>query len=307
MRSAKELCAMLITRGIKTLSEDEEDVVIDYLDDIGIETLIDDSPKELCMKLLETTMMKDMGRRVPISAYANSLVEKEQEAKVAKKLVRSERETKTKRRNLEMVLSNKKLPGCVPDQSGIFNKTLYTFITNPEVGIAQLSDNTLQYNAEVSINRQLYEKVFLNVPNPILELTTTFGNKGYARITSVHNESPDIIYISPLVGTILNTDSAKQGYVKLCVDIPRVSKVDFTYYGDQKSLDEILDQLITKLPSVINAFSYLSLGMLLKTTVNDQEVIVRVDKLHDLDDDPIFVGIIPVGESDIPFEIEPDN
>ena len=30
MRSAKELCAMLITRGIKTLTDDEEDNVVDY-------------------------------------------------------------------------------------------------------------------------------------------------------------------------------------------------------------------------------------------------------------------------------------
>ena len=32
-RSAKELCALLMTKGIKSLNDDEEDIVYDYLYD----------------------------------------------------------------------------------------------------------------------------------------------------------------------------------------------------------------------------------------------------------------------------------
>ena len=60
--SAKELCAMLITRGVKNLTDEEEDVVVDYLESLGIQTNIDDSSKDMCLTLLEKSMQEDMGQ-----------------------------------------------------------------------------------------------------------------------------------------------------------------------------------------------------------------------------------------------------
>ena len=309
MRSAKELCAMLITRGIKTLTEDEEDVVVDYLDDLGVEAELDDSPKQLCMKLLDEVMMKDVGRRVPISAYANSLISEQKKKSEESIMRKQQREEQRRRRNKEIDLENKMsmLPGCVPDDTGLFSKTLYDLVVDPEVGISQLSDNQLQYAAEVAVNQDVYREIFLNLTNPVLEITTSQGDKGYAKITSTHSDASNVIYISPLVGSILNINERGGGTVRLCIAIPYVKKINFTYYGDQESLNNVLEPLISKLPGVINAFSYLSLGMLLRTTINNEEVIVRVDRLEDAENDPIFVGIIQPGESDLPFDIEADK
>jgi len=308
-RSAKELCAMLITKGLKTLTDDEEEVVVDYLDDLGIETTLDDTPKDLCVKLLDNVMQKDIGKKIPISAFANSIIDKEKKSAVEKNIIKEQRDQKNKRENKEKELKNKinNLPGCVQDANNIFKKTLYNFIVRDDIGISELPNKNLQYNAEVSINSDLYNKVFLDISTPVLEITTNLGNKGYTKITSLHDESPDIIYISPLVASILKINGLGSGNVKLCVDIPRISKVDFTYYGNNEKLQTILKNLTVTLPLVINAFSYLSLGMILKTIVDDNEVNVRVDKLYDENNDLIFVGIIAPGESDIPFDIVADE
>lgn len=310
MRSGKELCSMLITRGIKTLSEEEEEVVVDFLDDLGVDVELDESPKQLCMKLLETVMINDLGRKVPISAYANSVLEEQRKKEEAKEVTRKIREEARKRRNIEIHLESKEklLPGCIPDEGNIFQKTLYDFVVNPEVGLNRLSNQDLQYSAEVSVQQELYNQIFLSSKNPILEITTSKGDKGYAKITSTHAGAANIIYISPLVEALLNVKEKSSGTVRLCIDIPFVKKIDFSYYGSQAELEKILPDLIVRLPEVIHAFSYLSLGMLLRTDINDQEVIVRVDKLEDSQNGPIFVGIVPVGQSyaDLPFDIVAD-
>lgn len=292
--SAKELCAMLITRGVKSLTEEEEEVVVDYLESLGIETNIDDSTKDMCLTLLEKSMVSDLGKKVPLTAYANSLLVPKEKKTVLPKLNR-------KKEELELQAKEKTLPGCVPDKTGIFQNTLYDFVVNSEIGINTLSDNSLQYNAEVSINSSLYNNVFLNISNPILEITTTKGQKGYARINSIHNDNPLTIYISPLVGYILNVADAAEGQVRLCTHVPFIGKVDFTYYGEDK--EQHLQSLQKKLPEVINAFSYLSLGMVLQTTVDGKEVQLRVERLYDVNNESIFLGILVPGESELPFEI----
>ena len=211
---------------------------------------------------------------------------------------------KKEERKLEQ--KEKTLPGCVADTTGIFKNTLYDFVVNPEIGIRTLSDNTLQYNAEIAINASLYDQVFRNVSNPILEMTTTKGQKGYARITSLHNDNSLTIYISPLVGYILNVEDVGAGQVRLCAKVPFIGKVDFTYYGQEKEKDSHLEALKNKLPEVVNAFSYLSLGMVLKTQVNGQEVHLRVERLYDENSEPIFLGILSPGETNLPFEINSD-
>ena len=47
--------------------------------------------------------------------------------------------------------------------------------------------------------------------------------------------------------------------------------------------------------------------MVLKTKINGKEIEVRVDKLEDKDDRPIFAGLIPFEVTDLPFEIVADN
>lgn len=303
-RSAKELCAMLITRSLGNLDEDEEEIVVDYLEDLGISVDIDTHPKDLCVTLLEKTMVKELGRKVPLTAYANSVIKKEEEKKREKKARKKQRKLEEKRKEKEQDLKDKfkKLPGCIPeeDMSGS-----YPVRVNEEVGIQVLPDNTLQYSAVVSIPSDFYQKIYNKLSNPVLEFNTFTGKKAFARINSYH-EGQDIL-ISPLVANILGIDKIGEVFLRVCSYLPSINHVKFTYYGNKEELEKILPDLTDKLPQVINAFSYLSLGIVLKTLLDDKEVLVRVDKIEDSDGMPVFAGLIPFGESDISFEIEDDD
>jgi hypothetical protein len=105
---------------------------------------------------------------------------------------------------------------------------------------------------------------------------------------------------------ILNLTGSDLAFLQLCNSLPTISHVKFTFYGTQEELDKVLKDLIIKLPSTINAFSYLSLGMVLVVDVNGQKTEIRVDSLTDDNDRPIFAGLIPVSETDLPFDISPD-
>lgn len=304
--SAKELCAMLITRSLKDLNDDEEEIVVDYLESIGIEVGLEMKPKEMCLVLLEKTMQKELGRKVPISAYANSLIEKKSEETQKKKELYNKREIEDKRKQTERKLEKTQLPGCVPTNLPILSKGLYDLVIDPDLGIVQLNDGTSQYSAVVSLSENLYNSIFSQLSNPILELSTSKGYKSYARIGDIHNESANTIYISPLVAHILNVSGKDGAFLRLCTSLPEISKAKFTYYGSETELDKILRELIKKLPSVVNAFSYLSLGMILLTNINNKEVKIRVDGLIDSNERPIFAGLIPFAETDLPFEIDYD-
>ncbi len=305
-RTAKELCAMLITRSLANLTEDDEDVVVDYLEDLGIEVDLDTHPKELCLLLLEKTMTKDMGGKVPITAYANKILDDKKVEQHIKDEKNKERKTKQDRERIERNLQerSRNLPGCVPEMNVIKN-TEYSLIVDEELGIDMLPDNTLQYSSVVSIPSQLYQTIYRSLENPIIEITTSKGYKGYARITSYHDDN-DAIYITPLVGKILNINNEAKAFLKVCKYLPPINYVGFTFYGIKEDLDRILSDLIIKLPKVINAFSYLSLGLVLKTFINEEEISIRVDTLEDTNKMPIFAGILPLGDLDLSFEIESD-
>ena len=306
--NAKELCGMLITRSIKDLDEDEEDIVVDYLEKLGIDVDIDTTPKEMCVLLLEKLMVKDLKRRVPITAYANKIVteSKEHKAQKTQQVRRQDVEIRRKQEQKRMEGRSRDLPGCIPSEDPIFSKTLYDLVVDPDLGIVRLSDGSSQYTAVVSVSQNLYEKVFLQTDKPVLELSTSKGFKGYGRIGELHSNADNIIYVTPLIGSLLNVGQKEGAFVKLCVALPEVSKVKYTFYGTQEELDSMLQDIINKLPSVVNGFSYLSLGMVLITDIGGKEIKVRVDGLLDSSDRPIFVGLIPFGESDLPFEISPD-
>lgn len=301
---AKRLCAMLITRALNDLNEDEEEIVVDYLEkNLKIEVPLNMKTKDMCLTLLEKTMIKELNKKVPITAYSNSILSSNDDNKIKTSTVDT---IKEKRISTQKNLENSKLPGCIPSNSPL-NKTLYDLIVNPNIGIVKLQDDTSQYSAVVSVSQELYYSIFLTESNPILEINSSKGIKTFARISDeVHNEDNSRVYISPLVGTMLNISDVGAAFLKLCSSLPEIKKVNFTYYGSNEDLQKILPILISKVPSVINAFSYLSLGMILLTDIEGKEVQLRVDELIDIDENPIFAGIIRFGENDLPFDIEAD-
>ena len=298
--SAKQLCAQLVTRALQDLTEEEEEVVVDYLESARISVDLDANPRELCTLLLEKTMQKDIGRRVPMTAYANSLLGKSQ-AQTRK--VDMTKTRQQKERLLEK--EHSQLPGCQLSPVQI-PKTLYELKVDPDLGIMELSTGESQYTSMVSLPMNLYEKVFSAETSPVLEIVTDRGERGYARIGEPHSESDTTIYVSPLIGTMLNITKRSGAFIKLCSSLPIINHIDFTFYGDQKELDGVLGQLIVKLPEVIEAFSYLSLGMVLNSQIGDKMVKVRVDGLTDANNRIIFAGLIPFGISDIAFDVSPD-
>ena len=308
MRSAKELCSMLITRSLKDLNEDEEDIVIDYLEDIGIEVNLDMKPRDMCVALLEKTMKKDLGKQVPLTAYANNVLGKSKSESDEKLKIKEKQFIESKRIKDRKILEDKSktLPGCIVSDKDILSKQLYDLKVDPTLGIVKLEDGTSQYTASVSLSDDLYNKIFLSHENPILEINTSKGYKAYSRIVEAHSGSSNLVLISPLVAAILDIKNIDGGFLRLCMYLPEISKVGFTFYGNKQELEDVLPLLINKLPSVINAFSYLSLSMVLNTNINGKNVEVRVDKLEDQDETPIFAGTIPFGEKDLPFEIQPD-
>lgn len=306
--SAKELCAMLITRSLKDLNDDEENIVVDYLEQIGIEVDLDTKPREMCQKLLEKTMEKELGKKIPITAYANNILSKEKEVMESKKQEREQRTVNDQRKKDEKALEsmNKELPGCIRSTGNLLSKNLYSLVVDPDLGIVKLKDGTSQYIAAVGVSNKLYNDIFTQLHEPILELTTSKGNRGYARIVGVHDGPNDLISVSPLISYILKSGEKDGAFISFCSSIPKISKIKFTYYGNKLDLNNILPNLMEKLPEVINAFSYLSLGMILQVVINNKEQHIRVDGIYDENDRPIFAGLIPFIESDLPFEIEAD-
>lgn len=306
--SAKQLCAMLITRSLKDLSEEEEEIVVDYMDKLGIEVDLDMKPKQLCQLLLEKIMEKELKKKVPITAYANQLLGKETEKVEEKRQFLKQQELEKGRKNKERSLeeTSRKLPGCAVSRSNVVAKTLYDLVVNPDLGIITMPDGTSHYSSVVSLSSDLYSNIFSETDAPVLEITSSKGNKAYVRISEIHEEPSNIVYVSPLVGYVLGMEMRGGGYLKLCTSLPNISRAKFTFYGTKETLNAILPTLIAKLPAVINAFSYLSLGMVLVTDVEGKEVKVRVDELTDTDERPIFAGLVPFGEGDLPFDIEAD-
>jgi len=306
-RNAKELCAMLITRSLKDLNDDEEEIVVDYLESLKIKTKLSMKPRELCTLLLEKAMEKDLGVKVPITAYANSILAKEEQSKNLTKKISDETKVKVRRsqsqKNLE-ALENK-LPGCLVSDN-IFGRKLHNLIVDPDLGIMNLEDGTSQYSASISVSEKLYNDIFLSNNRPVIELKTNKGFKAFAKIAFPHAGSDLDVYVSPLISLILNLTGSDLAFLQLCNSLPTISHVKFTFYGTQEDLNKVLKDLIIKLPSTINAFSYLSLGMVLVIAVNNKNIEVRVDSLTDDNDRPIFAGLIPVSETDLPFDISPD-
>lgn len=304
MRSAKELCALLITRGLKDLGEEEEEIVVDYLEDIGVEVDLDMKTKDLCMALLEKAMIKDMGKKVPLTAYANSILGKSVEVKDdVKKNIKDERIKMQK--SLESQVKN--LPGCIVSDDKLLKKTLYDFKVDENLGVTVLPDNSLQQSTAVALSQKLYDEIFLNYETPVLELVSAKGFRTYARITGMHNEADNIVYVSPLVANILNFKGRDGGFLKLCTSLPQIKRMKFTFYGAESELQKILKQIIVETSSVVSAFSYLSLGLVLTIIIEGKEVYLRVDGLFDEDERPIFAGLIPFSVSDIPFDITADS
>ena len=323
MKSAKELCALLITRALKDLGEEEEEVVVDYLESIGVDVDLDMKPRDMCVALLEKTMVKELGKKVPLTAYANSLIKPNQSSgspsRGAKEVKFQDQEAarlekKREERNLAKLRLEKQatsLPGCVFAGSGVVAKTLYDFEVDPELGIVRLDDGSSQYTAAIAVSQRLYDAIFSEYENPVIEIVTARGNRGYSRIGAPHSGRDNLVLVSPLIAALLNFKGKEGGFLKLCISLPEIKKIDFTFYGSQRELDDNMKVIIEKVPNLINAFSYLSLGMVLTVDLAaegspSKEIQIRVDALYDEDERPLFAGIIPFGLGDLPFDIKPD-
>lgn len=308
--SAKSLCAMLITRSLKDLTEDEEEVVVDYLTDLGIDVDADAKPREICVELLERLMAKELGKKVPLTAYANQI--KEAEVEKAKLVAVKRKEIMRNRVKGELQAKVKVLPGCIDAKLGILSSTVvpYDAVVDRELGLQRVDDSTgdnlSRYSAVISISNDLYDRIFNQINDPVIEITSFDGHTAYARIAASHDGPDTLIRISPLVAAILNTGDKPRfkTLLKLCNSLPTVSNVKFTYYGGQDELNKILLLLIDRLPSLVNAYSYLSLGMVIAATLEGDRV--RVDGLYDADQRPIFAGILPFGDNQIPFTVDPE-
>ncbi len=305
-KSAGELCAKLLLKSLKNLNEDEEEMVVDYLESVGIEADFDLKSNDLCLLLLKHKMKEDLGtdNMAALRPYANKLLESGENVKRLKDEQESQQKILNNRLNISKNLKSMDLPGCVADRDiGINLNVPYTIIVNPELGIMTKSDGTRQYRSAVSVSQNLYDNIFLKHEQPILELKSTDNEIAYARIEEMHSEN-NVIYVSPLTFNLLNTKNML-AFIKLCQNMPVIDKIDFTYYGDRKSLDIDLPMLIQKVPDTINAFSYASLGLVFTIPLDDKSVMLRVDKLLS-DGKPIYAGILAFGENDLPFDIEPD-
>ena len=308
--SAKSLCAMLITRSLKDLTDDEEEVVVDYLSDLGIDVDADASPKSMCVELLERLMAKELGKKVPLTAYANQL--KQEEVEKAKLVALKRKDIMRNRVRNELEAKSAVLPGCIDAKLGILSSTVipYDLLVDQELGLHRLDDSTgenlLQYSAVISIATDLYDRIFNQIDDPVIQITSFDGHVAYARIAGSHLDRAEVIYVSPLVAAILGAGEKLRlkAFLKLCNSLPTIDNVKFTYYGSQPELNQLLPLLIERLPGLINAYSYLSLGMVIPVTVNGSRV--RVDGLFDRDGRPIFAGILPFGSTELPFTIDPE-
>jgi len=304
MKSAKYLCAALITRSIQDLSEEEEEIIVDYLTDLGYDVDLDTKPRKLCEILLGDSMKKNIGKKIPISAYANSLIEKGKTTLVIQTTQNQLKDLQSKREENRKTLEKKEknLPGCDLNNERLLSKNLYEIRLNPELGYNYENDS---FSAVISINESQYTEIFLRLTNPIVDISTIKGERAFARIGESHNYDENVIYASQLVMDILGSTKNTEVFLKLCNSLPEITNINFTYYGNQSSLNEDLPFLIERLPVIINGYSYLSLGMLLYVRSETKEMTIRVEGLYS-DERPIFAGIIPFGEQDIPFDIEPD-
>ncbi len=305
--SAKSLCAMLITRSLKDLTADEEEIVVDYLTDLGIDVDADATPKSMCLELLERTMAKELGKKVPLTAYANQL--KDAELEKARLVAVKRREITRNRLRTDLEAQSNVLPGCIDAKLGILSSNVvpYDLVVDQELGLQQLNDSTgenlLQYSAVISIATELYDRIFNQIDDPVIEIKSFDGHVAYARIGGAHQDKPTTIYISPLVAAILGfgLKTKTKALLKLCNSLPEVAHVKFTYYGSKAELDSLMPLIVERLPNLVNAYSYLSLGMIIPVTTDGARV--RVDGLYDKQERPIFAGIIPFGDVQLPYEI----
>lgn len=301
---------MLITRSLKDLTEDEEEVVVDYLTNLGIDVDADASPKSMCVELLERLMAKELGKKVPLTAYANQI--KAAELEQAKVVALKRKDIMRNRVRTELEAKSAILPSCIDAKLGILSSTVipYDLMVDQELGLHQVDDSTgenlLQYSAVISIATDLYDKIFNQIDDPVIQITSFDGRIAYARISGSHVGRAEVVYVSPLVAAILGAGEKPRlkAFLKLCNSLPTIDNVKFTYYGSQAELNAILPLLIERLPGLINAYSYLSLGMVIQTTMDGSRV--RVDGLFDNQQRPIFAGILPFGSAELPFEIMPE-
>lgn len=307
MKSAKELCARYITRQITELDEEEKDDIYYYLDDRGYEVTTETKPRQLCMMLMEDLIKKEGAGRIPITAYSHKIIQDLDRAREvrARKYAEAEEKAQRRRKIMELERSSSVLPGCVKDRSGIVPNVPYSFILDPAVGLIRDSEGQEVYKSLVNVPENIYMQIFTRgIDKPVLELSTPRGKKTYARIAGPHSGINNMLLLNFLTQEELGLREGDKIFMKLCVDMPEITSIMFTYYGTQEELNEILPELIVKLPKNINTMTSLKLGDEIHV---DNRYTVRIDKLYSEGGEEVFSGIFPLGYSNVPFEIEPEK
>lgn len=315
--SAKELCAKLITRKLSDLSPDEKEDVYYWLDDRGYDLNVDMSSRTLCSMLMQDLMKEEvekednikegMGRsvRIPMTAYANKVLQEEKAKRKQREKLRKTQKIRQVRQQNVKELQNKivELPGCIRDNSGVIGQRKYLALTEPNVGLVN-SQGTEYTAAFVTVPQNMYGQIFDKSDNPILEITAGSGIKTHARIEGPHDGSDDIIFVSVLIAQILQSQTEVS--LKLCVDMPIVKSINFTYYGTEKDLSKIEVELSEKLPEVINMLASLQLGMELQVALSSGIEKVLISELRDTQEREVYSAVLPLGLSEIPFEVKAD-
>lgn len=319
--NAAEVCARLLTRALKELTEEQEELVTDYLYSIGINIEADISSRDMCLVLLEKLMIDEYGNKVPVTAFANNILEKAKKAsEIRAQQVKAQQITYNralKEKELKQQTGN--MLGCEISNTNIFSKIPYKLVIDPTIrtDVNRAEEAEGAYSAVILLSTNLYNELLLNFDSPLLEIVTLKGARAYVRVQGTYESSNDdhVIHITPLVAEILELDpnvKSAQAFVKLCNALAEISFVEFRYYGTQEELNGVLQQIQEILPSIINRYSYLSLGMVFKLQIPDNIGVlnqheVRVDRIYDTNKDSIYAGIIPQGDVAIEFEIFPDQ
>ena len=304
---ATELCAKFITRQIQELNPDDLDEILYVLDNRGHDVPIDTNPRQICSLLMEDIMKQEGVRGAPITGYAHKVIAEIEAKRIERDLrrIQAEKAAERKRKLDDLKSKQRILPGCTPDRSNIIKPpAVYSIILDPDLGMN--SDGS--YSSFVLVPSELYSNIFMNVNNPVLEIRHVSNRMdkniySYARISGSHDFGDNYLVINPLVNNLLGGGDINKVTVKLCRNMPEIANITFTYYGNKEELGENLESLVERLPNIITNMNFLNLGM--EINVNDN--VVRVDELISINGENIYSGIFPLGESDIPFEIESEN
>lgn len=297
-KNAQELCSELLLNITKNLTDEEEELVVDYLDNIGIEVDLDVEQNKMCRMLFDS-LTKKLPGRVPVQALANKILD-DRKIRLGENVETKTEESLEERRDKisDQLLTSGKTT-CVLDESNIVpTNQMYKFITD-ELGITTESDYT-HYNAVVKLPIKLYEKIFFNVENPVLKITK-FGGNHESTYVKINGYNDKFYTNESIVEPIEITDITDDYKNRIIIDkhTPYISHVKFIYYGDKKELNKNLLAIRNSLKE--NDVRSFRVG---STVLADKGYKFMVGSIKDENNRNVSIGRIKYDMDDIKFDIE---